>query len=132
MAKPTIYIPDDVLKDARAAGVNISGAAREGICARTYGGAVMVPIPWYEMALAALGGNGPGAEPPSLWPRIDLPHPGQSVDQDQEHDQLGQRMHELEGRQAGTEGKLRTITTYAVIVTGILAVGSVVIYASTR
>ncbi len=35
MARIHITIPDDVLRDAQAAAVNLSGAAREGICART-------------------------------------------------------------------------------------------------
>jgi hypothetical protein len=132
MAKVHISIPDDVLRDARAAAVNVSGAAREGICARTYGDVVMVPADWYETALAAVGGDGPGTEPRTVWPRIEIPRPAQHVDQDQGEEQLGQRVNELGQRLDGAEGKLRTITTYAAVVTGILVVGTVVVYASTR
>jgi hypothetical protein len=130
MAKVHISIPDDVLRDARAAAVNVSGAAREGICARTYGDVVMVPADWYETALAAVGGDGPGTEPRTVWPRIEIPRSGQHVDQD--HGDLEQSVHELGERIDGAEGKLRTITTYAAVVTGILVVGTVVVYASTR
>ena len=132
MARTHITIPDDVLRDARAAGVNIAGASREGIAARTYGGGVLVPADWYDVALRCVGGDGPGTEPPAVWPRIDLPRPGQPVDQGQEQDQLVQRVNELGERLDSAEGKLRGITTYAVIVTGVLVVGGVVIYASTR
>ncbi len=89
-----------------------------------------MPIPWYEAVLAATGSDGPGTEPPAVWPSLDLSRAVRPVDHDQ--DQLGQRMHELGERIDGTEGKVRGIATYAAVVTGLLVVGGVVIYASTR
>src|SRR5271169_1656334 len=92
MARIHITIPDDVLRDAQAVKVNLSGASREGICARTYGRGVLVPIPWYESQLAATGSDGPGVDPPAVWP-LDLSRTAQPVDQD--HDELEQSVHEL-------------------------------------
>ena len=132
MGRVHITIEDDVLRDARTAKVNISGAAREGICARTYGGAVLVPADWYEKVLAATGSDGPGTDPPAVWPTLDLSQAVRPVDHDHQGGDLVQSVHQLGQRLDGAEGKLRTITTYAAVVTGILVVGTVVVYASTR
>ena len=133
MAKYHVTIPDDVLRDAQARGVKIPAACREGLAARTYGPAVLVPAAWYEMALSTVGGEGPGVDPPSLWSRegfseqISPARPGRS-----DQDQLEGRLDQLSKRVDGTEGKLRAVATYAAITTGLLVVGGVVVYASTR
>jgi hypothetical protein len=129
MARPTIYLPDVLLKDARAAGVNVSGACREGLAARTYGDAVLVPSSWYAMALAVVGGDGPGSEPPPVWSPEGLSvvkSAAQGGRQDQE--EIEHRLDQLDQRVSGTEGALRGLTTYAVIGCGILLVG-VAVYA---
>ena len=129
MAKYHITIPDDLLRAAQAAGVKVPGACREGLAARTYGRGVLVPIGWYEMALAAVGGEGPGVDPPLVWPVDGLSTPIRLISSDR--DQL-ERLDQLSERLAGAEGKLRAVVTYAAIATGLLVVGGVVVYASTR
>src|SRR5262245_4715423 len=104
-----VRMPADLWHDAHKAGVPIAAAAREGIAARTYGPGVLVPQDWYERVLGQLGGEGPGIDPPAVWPVDGLEWPtAAQIGRGDQGAELGDRIRELARLCARVRGAERT------------------------